>query len=236
MNPSTEHRVRSFRVIAIVMIALVIGAVGEYVILRTQISQLTNETISTRGQISESGRMPPPKFPAFAPVSLDSKSTALLLFDFTSSICYRRVSCNATLSNTQVLLAKARLAKVAILFTRVPVNELSNRTGEMVIMNDKGADKFYGTELEVWLKANQVKTAIVAGVSANGAVLYTVYGLSLRGVAVVVVTDGISSDSDYIETYTLFQLLNQPGHSNTQNKPLAPNAVTLSTVQLIQFE
>jgi nicotinamidase-related amidase len=104
-----------------------------------------------------------------------------------------------------------------------------------VITNDKGADKFYGTELETWLKDRQVKTVVITGVATNGAVLYTAFAASLRGFTVVVASDGVASDNDYVQSYTLFQLLNQPGHANPENKPRAPNAVTLSTTALIRF-
>jgi nicotinamidase-related amidase len=210
------------------MIGLLAGAGGAYVILQTQLNQLANQLASAR-------RTSPPNLPAFVQVSLDPKSTALLLLDFSPGICYRRAACNVTLPTVQALQAKARAAKIPILYTRIPVAELSNRTGETVMMSDRGADKFYATELEAWLKDKQVKTVIVAGIAGNGAVLYTVFAASMRGFTTVVVADCVVSDSDHIQTYTLFQLLNQPGRSNTDNKPLAPSAVTLSTVSLIQF-
>jgi nicotinamidase-related amidase len=231
MDSSKTQRRRSVIIIAALMIGLMVGAGAAYMILQTQLSQLRNDLGTAR-------RLSAPNLPAFVSVSLDPKSTALLLLDFTASNCYRRAPCNATLPNVQALLAKARTAKLPILFTalgRVPVTELSNRTGETVISNDRWADKFYGTELEAWLRDKQVKTVVIAGLAANGAVLYTAFSASLRGFTVVVVADGLVSDSEYIQTYTFFQLLNQPGRVNVDNKPLAPNAVTLSTVSLIQF-
>lgn len=227
MGSSVTQR-RSGVIIGALMIGLLMGAGAAFVILQMQLNQLTSQLASAR-------RMSAPNLPAFVAVSLDPKSTALLLLDFTPNICYRRASCNATLPNVQALQAKARTAKIPILYTRMPVVELSNRTGETVMMSDSGAIKFYGTELDAWLKDKQVKTVIVAGISGNGAVLYTVYGLSIRGITTVVVADCVVSDSDYIQTYAFFQLLNQPGRSNTDNKPLAPSVVTLSTVSLIQF-
>jgi len=211
--------------VAVLMIGLVVGAGGAYVVFQTQLAQLTSVLERARA----------PSLPAFAPVGLDTKSTALLLLDFTPSICYRRAMCNATLPNVQALLTKARDVRVPIAYTRIPVRELSNRTGEVVITNDKGADKFYGTELDAWLRDKGAKTVVVVGIAANGAVLYTAFEAALRGYTVVVAADGVVSDSDYVQNYTLFQLLNQPGRSNAENKPFAPNAVTLSTVALIQF-
>jgi nicotinamidase-related amidase len=143
--------------------------------------------------------------------------------------------CNVTLPNVQALLSKARSAGVPIVYTRIPVRELQNRTGEAIITNDRGPDKFYGTVLDTWINDKQAKTVVIAGILTNGAVLYTAFAAALRGYTVIVATDATVSDSEYIQTYTLFQLLNQPGRSNAENKPLAANAVTLSTVALIQF-
>jgi len=224
---TSTTRGRGF-VIAALLIGLMVGAGAAYMILQTQLSQLRNDLATAR-------RLSAPNLPAFVPVSLDPKSTALLLLDFSPNICYRRAPCNATLPNAQALLAKARAAKIPILYTRIPVAELSNRTGETVMMSDRGAVKFYTTELEAWLNDKQVKTVIIAGVAGNGAVLYTAFGASMRGFTTVVVADCVASDTDYIQTYTLFQLLNQPGRPNTENKPLVPGAVTLTTVSLIQF-
>ncbi|MGA2783651.1 MAG: isochorismatase family cysteine hydrolase [Candidatus Bathyarchaeia archaeon] len=142
--------------------------------------------------------------------------------------------CNVTLPNVQALLSKARSAGVPIVYTKIPVRELQNRTGETVITNDRGPDKFYGTVLDTWISDKQAKTVVIAGILTNGAVLYTAFAATLRGYKVVA-ADATVSDSEYIQTYTMFQMLNQPGRSNPENKPLAPNAVTLSTVPLIQF-
>jgi nicotinamidase-related amidase len=142
--------------------------------------------------------------------------------------------CNVTLPNVQALLSKARSAGVPIVYTRIPVRELQNRTGEAIITNDRGPDKFYGTVLDTWINDKQAKTVVIAGILTNGAVLYTAFAATLRGYKVVA-ADATVSDSEYIQTYTMFQMLNQPGRSNPENKPLAPNAVTLSTVPLIQF-
>ena len=224
---SSDTNGRRFHVIlaAIFIIGLMVGAGGAYVVFQTQLAQLTSVLEKARA----------PSLPTFAPVGLDTKSTALLLLDFTPSICYRRATCNATIPNVQALLTKARNARVPIAYTRIPVRELSNRTGEVVITNDKGADKFYGTELDAWLRDKGARTVVVVGIAANGAVLYTAFEATLRGYTVVVAADCVVSDSDYVQNYTLFQLLNQPGRSNAENKPLAPSAVTLSAVALIQF-
>ncbi len=217
---------------ALLLIGLIFGAGLAYTLYQSQTSGLETQVSLLRNELVKAKA---PQIPALVPVTLDPKTTALLLLDFTTGTCYRRASCNATLASVQTLLAKARGASVPILYTQQPVQALVNRTGETVIANDRRANKFYATELENWLRGKGIKTVAIAGVAANGAVLYTAFEATLRGFTVVVLGDGIASDNDYIQTYTLFQLLNQPGRSNPQNKPLASSAITLSSTNLISF-
>jgi len=96
------------------------------------------------------------------------------------------------------------------------------------------ADKFYGTPLDDILKSKGIKTLVIVGTAANGAVLYTAFGANVRGYTVVVATDGISADP-FPMFLTQYQLLNQPGFANPENTPLAENKVTLSRSDLITF-
>ena len=232
---------------AIFLIGVFAGSGIVYMISQMQFSQLVTELNTSRRQLGDTrtelfgvkvdlDKAKSPRLPAFVPVDLDPRSTSLLLLDFTPSIAYRRQMFNASLPNIQAFLAKTRNAGVPILYTRVPVPELASRQDETVITNDKRADKFFETELESWLRSKQVKTLVITGVATNGAVMYTAFAASLRGFTVVVAADGAASDSEFIQNYTLFQLLNQPGRSNPENRPLAPNSVTLSTTALIRFE
>ena len=66
--------------------------------------------------------------------------------------------------------------------------------------------------------------------------LYTTFGLNLRGITVVVAQDGISAEPEFPTTVTRWQLLNEPGFTNADNKPLAKGFVTLSTTDLISFK
>ena len=51
-------------------------------------------------------------------------------------------------------------------------------------------DKFFNTDLNNQLQQAGIKTAVVSGTYANGAVLYTAMELNLRGYTVVVAQDG----------------------------------------------
>ena len=86
------------------------------------------------------------------------------------------------------------------------------------------------------LKNLGVETTIMVGTSANGAVMYTAFEAVQRGYTVVVAEDGISSNNDFATFLTRWQLLNQPGGNNPENKPLEKGRVTLSKTDLITFQ
>lgn len=182
-----------------------------------------------------------PTIPAPVAVTLDVKTTALLVLDLNEAVCTPRKSCVASLPAVAALLKRARDAKVAVVYsegrTPSPVRaELAQLPDEPKV--GAGADKFYGTTLDDILKGKGIKTAVVVGSASNGAVLYTAFGASLRGYTVVVADDGISTDDVFAQTLTRYQLLNQPGFANAQNT--APQdgrvAVTISKTDLITFK
>ena len=72
-------------------------------------------------------------------------------------------------------------------------------------------DKFFNTELEDILKKLGVGTVIITGTTAEGAVLHTATGASMRGLSVIVPVDGMSAGTLYAEQYTAWHLLNAPG-------------------------
>ena len=89
-----------------------------------------------------------------------------------------------------------------------------------------GVDKFANTDLDRMLREKNVKTVIVVGTAAHGAVLYTASGAAMRGYKVVVPLDGISADTAYAEQYTAWHLA---------NAPVVSAAVTLTTLGQIGF-
>jgi len=52
---------------------------------------------------------------------------------------------------------------------------------------------------------------IIAGTTAEGAVLHTATAAALRGFTVVVPVDGMSASALYAEQYTAWHMLNAPG-------------------------
>jgi nicotinamidase-related amidase len=183
---------------------------------------------------------PIPKIPDPVAVEVPVKGAALLILDITSVICPPRPTCVASVPKIAALAKKARDAKVTVIYSQTPtagsvyVADTAPQLGEATVSGR--ADKFYGTNLEQILKDKAVEIAVVVGSAANGAVLYTTFGLNLRGITVVVAQDGISGDPEFTETLTRWQLLNEPGFANANNTPLDKGHVTLSTTDKITFK
>ena len=89
------------------------------------------------------------------------------------------------------------------------LKEVAPREGEPVVK--ASVDKFHGTGLEAFLKGRGVKTVLIVGTAAEGAVLHTATAAAMRGFDVVVPVDGMSSSELYAEQYTAWHLVNAPG-------------------------
>ncbi len=185
-----------------------------------------------------------PKIPDPVAVQLDPSTTALLVLDITSVICTPRPGCVQSVPKIAALLKKARDAKAALVaYSDTPtkgstiLSEVAPQAGEPKVSGR--ADKFFGTDLDTILKDKGIKTAVVVGSAAHGAVLYTTFGLNMRGITAVVAEDGISVGTGaeaFGMTVARWQLLNEPGFANPTNKPLDPGHVTLSRSDLIAFK
>jgi len=189
---------------------------------------------------SAAATSPIPKIPDPVAVEIPVKGAALLVLDITSVICPPRPTCVASVPKIAALVKKARDAKVPVIYSQTAtagstyIADIAPQPGDATVTGR--ADKFFGTNLEQLLKDKAVETAVVVGSAANGAVLYTSFGLGLRGITVVVAQDGISGDPEFTETLTRWQLLNEPGFANANNTPLDKGHVTLSTTDKITFK
>jgi nicotinamidase-related amidase len=177
---------------------------------------------------------PPP-----VPVILDPRETALVVMDITDPLCSSRPACVATVPRISSLLADARAAGVAIVHTAgrhrpiVFLDPVAPLPNEPVIA--ARADKFHDSELETALRERDARTLLLVGTAANGAVLYTAFAANLRGFTVAVAVDAISSEHDATTDWVAWQLVNQPGFTNTTNAPLAAERVTLTRTDLVSF-
>ena len=181
-----------------------------------------------------------PNIPAPAAVSLDPATTAFLLLDINSTVCAPRPGCMATVPTIAAFLDRARQANIFVVYsnTTAPgttiMPEVAPRADDPMVTSS--ADKFFNTQLDDILRDRGIRTAIVVGTAANGAVLYTSFGANTRGYTVVVAEDGISAPDDFAVLLTRYQLLNQPGFGNPDNEMLRERAVTLSRTDLISFQ
>jgi nicotinamidase-related amidase len=177
----------------------------------------------------------PPPAPELKPAVVEPKTTALLILDLMKTNCGVRPRCLATVPDVKKLLDAARAHDMVVLYTLVgqaPTVEnmvdqgLAPRPGEFFPRG--GADKFIGSDLDTRLKDKGIRTVIVTGTSAQGAVLGTSNGAVQRGYKAVVPVDGMSAEDPYNEQYAAWHLYKGGPVNLTGN-------VTLTRSDLIRF-
>jgi nicotinamidase-related amidase len=148
----------------------------------------------------------PPPVPELKPVTVDPKTTALLVLDFMKGNCGARPRCIATVPNVKKLLDTARAHDMMVYYTLVGQDptpagmvdqSLVPRASEFLIKGSGGADKFINSNLDQGLKDKGIKTVIVTGTSAQGAVGGTSNGAAQRGYKAVVPVDGMSAEDAF---------------------------------------
>ena len=171
--------------------------------------------------IAEWSSVKTPPAPEIKDVTVEPKTTALLLLDFNKQTCNaeRRPRCISSIPKMKKLLDYARSKGILVVYSlsagAVPGDiaaDLAPMAGDPVVTS--GPDKFMGTDLEKILKEKGVKTVIVAGTAANGAVLYTASGAALRGIQVIIPVDGMSAENVFAEQYVVWNMVNAPRISN----------------------
>jgi len=173
-----------------------------------------------------------PKPPELKPVKVNSKDTALLVLDIEQRTCNaeRRPRCIASVPKIKDLISRARAKGVPVVYSLTSrgtpeqiLPEVAPLSGEPVVKSS--VDKFFGTDMEKILKEKQIKTVIIVGTAANGAVLGTAIAAAMRRLNIVVPVDGMS-DRLYSEQYVAYHLVNAPG---TRNR------TTLTKISMIEF-
>jgi nicotinamidase-related amidase len=173
-------------------------------------------------------KMPPP--PALKPVTVDPKTTALLMLDFMNQNCGKRPRCIASIPAMKNLLAAARTAKAMVVYSLIRntttadvIKDVAPMQGEPAVLSSP--DKFLRTDLEKILKDKGIKTVIVVGTAANGAAIATASHAALAGFNVIAAVDGITSEP-FAELYSIWHLAHGPGVSAK---------VTLTRSDMIKF-
>jgi nicotinamidase-related amidase len=183
-----------------------------------------------------SGVKPPPA-PQLKSVTIDPKTTALLVLDLMKGNCGARPRCVATVPNVKKLIDEARAHDMMIAYTLVGADptpagmvdqSLVPHASDYRIERSGGADKFVRSTLDQGLKQKGIKTVIVTGTSAQGAVAGTANGAAQRGYKAIVPVDGMSAEDPYNEQYAAWHIYKGGPARLTNN-------ATLTRSDLIKF-
>ncbi|BDB00181.1 cysteine hydrolase [Clostridium botulinum] len=192
---------------------------------RNIMAEVTDQTI-----IDKWNTISPPSAPELKSVAVDAKNSALLILDMETSIC-KSPRCIDSIPNIHNLLTKARKNNMLVVYSlthagnpRDIVNQLAPSPGDPIVKSN--VDKFYKANLEEILQERGIKTVVVTGYAANGAVLHTGTSAAFRGYNVIIPVDCMSANNLYAEQYTAWHMLNNPG---TRNRAV------LTKVDLISF-
>jgi len=195
------------------------------------------QTVSAQTIIDEWANIKTPAAPVLKAAVIEPQTTALLLLDFLKQSCSEKIRprCLATLPAAKKLLAAARANNVLVVYS------IGARAGEQWSIGDTlpdvapigkepyvqaGPNKFLRTDLEKILKNHGIKTVIVAGTAAHGAVLHTADEAVFRGFKVIIPVDTISAENTFVEQYVAYHFT---------AAPRVGGATTLTSVNQIKF-
>jgi len=205
--------------------------------LMTAVAALAAIPAGANDITTEWGSVKPPEVPVLKPVTVDSKTTALLVLDLMKNNCGARPRCQATVPNIKKLIDQARSHNMMVFYTLVGnpstvenmVDQGLAPKADEFATNAGGADKFIPTDLDKRLKDKAIKTVIVTGTSAQGAVVGTSNGATQRGYKAVVPVDGMSAEDAYNEQYAAWHLYKGGPAGLVMN-------LTLTRSDMIKFE
>lgn len=165
-----------------------------------------------------------PNRPEPKPITLETKTTAVLVLDLNARCHDPKQVCSKLMPAVGDFLERARASAVPIIYTvsasakGKPLGEvatpLRRREGEPVVYPD-AFDKFMGGELQALLKEKGAKTLIVTGSSTNAAVLYTATTAArMHRYNIVIPMDGVNASRQYEQEYSLHQFTVLPSQAN----------------------
>ena len=182
-----------------------------------------------------------PARPDPARVTLNPRTTALMVLDYVEDICNSQPSCKTQMLPAMTpFMERVRKAGLTVAYgTRAQnmtkwLKEVAPAAGDIKIINT-AQDRFYNTDLDKELKAKGITTIIMVGWKVSGSVTYTSVGAMAHDYTVVIPVDTTSAGSDYETTIGFYNVLNS-GNANLVNDPLKPKAVTLTRSDLITFQ
>ncbi len=177
-------------------------------------------------------KAPPP--PKLEHLTVNPKTTALLVLDLVKQTCNEKVRplCLASLPRVAKLIKEARDSHTFVVYSVIPgpvtiadtLPAVKPLGSEPVVKS--GPDKFIHTDLEKILRDHGITTVITVGTAAEGAVLYTASHAALLGFNVIVPVDGMSSATLYAEQYVTWNMV---------HAPVVSAKVKLTAIDMLKF-
>src|SRR6478672_5649834 len=182
-----------------------------------------------------------PAMPDPARITLNPKTTALVVLDYVEDICAAQPKCKSQMLPAMTpFLERIRKAGLVVTYgTRAQnmthwLKEVAPAEGDIKIVNT-AQDRFYNTDLDKLLKAKGITTMIMVGWKISGSVTYTSVGAMIRDYTVVIPVDTTAASTDYETAIGFYNVLNS-GNANLANQPLKPKSATLSRSDLVAFQ
>ena len=175
-----------------------------------------------------------PPAPTLAAPTVKANETALLLLDIEQLTCNQenRPRCVEAVPAMAKFLARARNAHLPVFYSNTGrgsretiLRPVAPRDDEPIVKSS--VNKFFGTKLDDYLKAKNVKTVIVCGTGTSGAALHTAAGAAQLGYKVVLPVDCVPGSSLYEEQASVWSLINGPGTASV---------LTATTLDAIKIE
>ena len=172
-----------------------------------------------------------PPAPQLKAVTVDPKTTALLMLDFMNQNCGKRPACVASIPAVKKLLAAVRAARASVIYSIIAKTTTADVIKDVAPLANEphvqaGPDKFLNTGLEKILKDKGIQTVIAVGTASNGAVLFTGASAAMRGFKVIVPVDGMSAAQPYADLTTAYTFA---------TAPLVSAKSTLTRIDMIKF-
>lgn len=122
--------------------------------------------------IDEWASVKTPKAPELKAVTVDPKTTALLMLDFMNQNCGQRPRCLETIPAMKKLLAEARAHKVPVVYSIIANSTPADVIKDVAPLAEEphvlsGPDKFRNTDLEKILKDKGITTVIAVGTASK---------------------------------------------------------------------
>jgi nicotinamidase-related amidase len=218
----------NFHTIGLICSVGLTGLIALILVLPTPSMAQAGQTI-----VEEWAKVQAPPPVGLKAVQVNAQETAFLILDIEQLTCNpdRRPRCVKSVPKIQGFLQKARAKGMPVVYsltgrgTRETIlPEVAPKADEPIVQSS--VDKFFKTDLGKILQEKGIKTVIIAGTTAEGAVLHTATGAAMRGYDVIVPVDGMSAGELYAEQYTAWHLINAPG---------SRRRTTLTRFDMIEF-